>query len=320
MDYCHLTSDGIQIALSSVAEHIMRLFGKPGRSWSELKALAAAPTSKTMANASFLAANHNFNWGQGDEIVRYHCSNALRNDPEIARSMRHFIHFQTCGAPTLLCASFERFTQDNLIMIEYHLNPTHSEKQAKLPLINVMLDALNEMYPDLRDQTEELRKKEHAVTFRGVDLLKSYYSRSTYEDQRLASGQKLGYHRSLNIESRFFFICEAKSDIGFTITYRAPDEVTERDKVLLLVNNTYVEEKPATRRWRNAEITVPAEHVREGVNSITVRWPLPVLSWVDRINRTAERIDSDIAVSLRTIYHIYGEISTFKAFTKTDKR
>ena len=84
VDYCHLTSEGINIAMSEVALRVVEHF--TGRSASPRKFLAhrVMPPDDIEGKAALLAATHNAHFYQSPEILHYWCERAFsfgRNAP-----------------------------------------------------------------------------------------------------------------------------------------------------------------------------------------------------------------------------------------------
>src|SRR5215472_3980729 len=99
-DYCHLTVEGTMVAMSSAAEHLLRILDCPKQSWRRLKDVPVEVAPATLAQAHLLAAAHNATWGQGPDIIHYHCANALRLKPELAKTLRSYLDACAKQAPT----------------------------------------------------------------------------------------------------------------------------------------------------------------------------------------------------------------------------
>jgi hypothetical protein len=72
LDYCHLSLEGIKIAMALTAETLLPLLNYSNVPWKELAQVDMKVSPKLNAEAHFLAAVHNANWGQKIDIVRHH--------------------------------------------------------------------------------------------------------------------------------------------------------------------------------------------------------------------------------------------------------
>jgi hypothetical protein len=114
LDYCHLTVEGMQIAMRAVAQCVAPLVAGT----ESASDLPVAPEDEGMAH--FLAAIHNRHYGQDSALLRYHCRRAiahaqlsrLRGAPRGALDVRARRRFagtarqkdRTRPAPTYRCA------------------------------------------------------------------------------------------------------------------------------------------------------------------------------------------------------------------------
>ena len=104
LDYCHLTSEGIQIAMSAVASCALQLLKEMRVPWNALAGECILPIGEIEAEASFLAAIHNAHWSQPYEPIHYHCLRSLHLSPHIGPLMINYIELQTQRtAPLLMC-------------------------------------------------------------------------------------------------------------------------------------------------------------------------------------------------------------------------
>ncbi len=314
LDYCHLTFDGIRLAMAWAAEAILPLLGRPQVPWRRLAEQARPPRPRVLAMASLLAAHHNYQTGQSGEIVRYHCEQAIAADPGIRETLQQFVDFHTRRAPSLVCRSFDAFAQAERAVTEYYLNPVHVDKHTKLPFIDTLLDILGKTDAAVPPRVLDVRTREHGVCGRRLNLLDSLYrSSSAAMDLGVIARPKSAYYTSFYFTSTFFVVCQRPTDIVLTLTYRVPAQPLGAGDVRVSVNGSWTGTLTASRRWRSIALTVPADHTREGANSIEVRWPLPDRSWQEAIDATAARVDREPASAMYSIYPVFGEIAAFAA-------
>jgi len=78
VDYCHLTSEGMRIAMGAAASCVLRTLKGTEQPWYTLVAERIAPAREIEAEASFLAAIHTAHRYQRYEMVHHFCARALK--------------------------------------------------------------------------------------------------------------------------------------------------------------------------------------------------------------------------------------------------
>lgn len=313
LDYCHLNSEGIRVAMGSAAELLMPKLGSSSMDWKWLAEAGPRPSSRTVAFANFFAAYHNCFRGQTRETIEFYCREALAADPSIEQMMLDCIDVQVRSAPTAVCRSFERLYEAGGQSSLYYLSPLYSEteKRSMLLLIQVIVDSLRENHADIRMRVDELLKREHGVQSRHINLLEKFYSLRA--DEVDSTGRrKLAYFRSFHPESNFLLVCENRLDVQVTLTYRTPEIANFREGAWIEVNGSLVRHLVGTRNWTTVNLVLPAGLLNEGVNSLAIHWALPTTPWQDRLRKMIEHVDISFSPA---IYPIYGDIVTLTAHT-----
>jgi len=107
LDYCHFTVEGVNVAMALTAETLLPLLRKPEWDFAKLLRSDTSVNPKIVGEGQFLAAVHNAGWGQGDEIVRYHCQRAVECYPKVRQMMKLFLEMHIRRAPSSLCKAFD---------------------------------------------------------------------------------------------------------------------------------------------------------------------------------------------------------------------
>jgi hypothetical protein len=318
LDYCHLTTKGIQITMAAAASRLLRLFDGIDIPWPALADEKVAPTAEVEAEAAFLAALHNAHWWQPDELVRYHCLRAVRLSPGIARVMNSFIDLQTRRTPMLMCRAAEELAQSGSPLIRQYLL-RHSTQQLDRNLLDAVVSSLQELGIEARARLDELRQEEHSVTGRDADLLDYYYVSATLQPQEVMwlfppqfqkRSRRKHYYTAYSPESRFIFIGNANSPVRLHLTSRLPHPAEPAGATSIEVNGSRVGEVSNGREWGSWDIEVEVGALREGLNEVIIRWPLPAFPGEAPL---ASLIDDLVDKAEPELFCPFGEIHSFVA-------
>jgi hypothetical protein len=304
-DYCHLTVEGVRVAMASVAESLLPLLGLPPIGWRALAEIEVPIDPGTVAHAHFLAAIHNANWGQPPELLRHHCDEAVRNSPAVERSVRLFLDFYIRRQPSCFCHSFEQMGQmHNLALMNHLFNPGAllRPKSLNVDLVEALTGAAGRLDGALPGNTRSLLFREHGVEAGRVDLLKKCY---TIESLPTPLDQgRYGYYRAYARESLFQLIVSGSCDIELKIVHREPMDAA----MCVAVNGVCIGSLTPTERWREDRVLVNRERIVAGVNTISVHWPPACWDHAAMRDRIAERLE---AGDIPEIRGVYGEIYEF---------
>ena len=284
LDYCHLSAAGIQITMAAAASHVLRILEGLNISWSVLAKKCAAPTAEVLGEASFLAAIHNAHWWQSYDQVYFYCAQALEYAPHVAKLMLSFIDMQTRTAPMLMCTSAEHLHELGSPLIDRYLFHSNTQQLDRV-LLGAMVDALRTVGIDFRESLDQLRQQEHSVTHRRTDLLKYVYCSSALTQdvmgvarQRLGQGRPRNdaqYYRAYWRESRFVFVGQKKCAVQLRLTCRLPKTSLSQGSIYIEVNGEGWGEMSITRQWSTWDILIPGNLIRDNLNDVAVRWPIP---------------------------------------------
>ncbi|HEY6350079.1 MAG TPA: hypothetical protein VI636_11790 [Candidatus Angelobacter sp.] len=313
LDYCHLTAEGIQIAMAAAAAGVLRSLKRANVPWRALANHGLEPTPRIKAEALFLAAVHNAHWYQSYELVHDHCVRALEFYPGIARVMACFIDLQTQCAPMLMSRAAEELTALQMPSINHYLLRVNNQNLDKL-LLDAILASLKKIGIDATEGLEKRRRLEHSVTIAGRDLLDYYYCSGFDRPQESMlvtpdrSVRRQGHYRAHSAESSFFFIAEARCPVRLKLTCRLPHSAAFQEHVSIEVNRVYHNKILVGREWGTWDITLAGEAARDGINEIVICWPTPDFSGQQAIAMAASEM---LQGQVPEFYSSFGEIHSF---------
>jgi hypothetical protein len=318
LDYCHMTTEGIQIAMGAAASCVLRALKGVEQPWYTLVGDHIAPSPEIEAEASFLASIHNAHRYQNYEMVRHFCARAVKASPHVAELMLHYIDLQvTHKAPLRMSeAELEIFRLGSPLVHRY-LFPNNDKRLDKL-LLTAIVDALEEAGIPARERLERRYREEHSTQVGATDMLHPYYYLSAGQPHEFEGltwplarvDYDPRYFRAYWPDSRFVFVGEAGYPVNLSLTCRLPKFAGDKGKISIDCNGKPQGELTVSKDWSSWDITVPGEAIHDGVNEIEVHWPIPEF-------RTEEALNEVIIKLCQTkypeYYPVFGEIHIFTA-------
>jgi hypothetical protein len=300
LDYCHLTREGIQVAMAAVTAEVLRLSGMTGtdEDWRSLLARLPEPsiTPEAEATARLGAAVHSahrlLTVGPKQEILEHWCKAALDASPGIKSAMLDLLEARCAPGPAVLTAAQQR----NLAS-PYRLLLQHGWRWDHLDadLIEVLLRVLKRPAP--RTLAEN-----HGVRPEGIDLADPFYhweplERFYPEVMDLEDLPRRGTYRSIWPESSFCLIVNRRRKVELELIARLPNE----GEVEPAVNGTALQPLHLDRRWTRNVFTAPASLLRPGLNRLTLHWPSPELK-SDPFEPVIKRLELGLAADLHPVF------------------
>lgn len=309
LDYCHLTVEGIKLAMRHTAAAVMELAtGKPIDPES-IHASALYPDRHVQAVAHFGAAIHNAHNGQPQAILQYHCNRSVGFSYRIKDTMLRFIDFSSRRASTFFCKSFEEIISDGE-MRQYEgglLSLVHprGRKLMDVELVDAIVKALDTVHIQQADIIDRLRINEHGIGPEGVNLLHSFYSASDYNE--FLSVPKGAFLQYRTLAAPFHFVAGKEHEyLSFSITCRTPkrEEKDQHIKIYLNDEEECITALPMCNNWNTHHFMIADRLLKAGVNRLVIKWPYTALPLpeVSRVSRNAV---------LNAMYPVMGEISSF---------
>jgi hypothetical protein len=319
VDYCHLSSEGIQIAMAAAASCVLRKFKGAEFSWQALMERCALPLPEIEAEASFLAAVHNSHWFQSYELIHHYCRRAVASWSGIAQVMSNFVDLQTRRSPMFMCRAAEEISSlGSPLMQRYLLRFNYQRLDG--PLLEAIVCALENSGTSVRRYLNELRRQEHSVSHWDVDLLDFYYCSEGLQQQEIMwtvphlsdylSHKPNHYYKAYWLESRFAFVGDANSPVDLRLTCRLAHPALYQEDTLLYINGKPAGKALIGSEWSTWEIQVPGNFVQDGINTISIKWPVPNFPGL----KPLEDIAADLTEEMfPEFFCVFGEIHTFVA-------
>jgi len=315
LDYCHLTVEGLQVAMAVASSWVLRSLKVMNVPWRQLLSVKIAPVTKVQGEAAFLAALHNGHWYQSYELVHYYCAQALQLAPEIAKVMVHFIEMQNCQAPMLLSRPGQKLAELDCPSIQHYLLRNPQDQHLDRTVIDAMISVLDKAGINYAESLARFRN-ERSVVHKPTNLLDSYYCASSlHPRERKWNTPERGptrsnYYKAYWHQSKFLFIGDPHRPVRFHLTCRLPNISSSTGSILIELNGRTRGEVEISSEWTNWDISVPAGATQNGINEIMIHWPIP-----EPMGRKA--LEAAIADTLSDItpefYPIFGEIHSFIA-------
>jgi hypothetical protein len=300
-DYCHLTAEGVIVAMSYAAERLLPMLGRPARCAAELRAFHPPLSNRTLAEASFLAAVHNANWGQ-EEIVYYHCKEALRLSPDIAVTMFLFLDCCVRRTPTILCDSFSRLAaMHTKPFIKFLFDDPRSGKRLPAVLVRALISALEPTHQHLESKIQKLLNQEYCP---GIDLIESGGAMSVLSIERTWR-ERSAYFKARDIKTRFAVVYAGGMPVQLDLSYRTPT-ATQDQCVEIFLGSRKVGEAPASTDWVTWSVDLSSAALQAGLNFVDIWWPVSSSQDFSCASETLER------GSVEAVYPVFGELYSLK--------
>jgi hypothetical protein len=318
LDYCHLTTEGIQVAMGAAASCVLRSLKGVEVPWYSLVDEEIAPSRQIEAEASFLAAIHDAHRWQSYDVTRHYCERALQNSPHVVEMMLSYLDLQTQrSAPLRMSEAEEKIFHLGSPLIHRYLFSNNNKRLDKT-LLGAIVDVLETAGFSCRERLAQLRLEEHSVRHAETDLLNFYYYSAAEQPQELEAlnwpyyrlPSDTRYFRAFWPESRFMFVAEAGYAVKLSLTCRLPKPAPRDEKITVSLNGEPQVEITISNEWSTWDIVIPGEAVHDGLNEVAVRWPIPDFRSAEALARVTAQLCSQ---RFPDFFATFGEIHTFTA-------
>lgn len=305
VDYCHLNGDGMATAMAATAAVAAPLLGGPEADAESLRAGASRPEGAVESEARFTAAVHNAHWGQGQEIVAFHCKKALEARPETAEAMNLFLELRGRRTPEWMAAAYERLEELGTVSLRRYVFRVQHGKLVDRVLLAAIGEALAEAGSSTPEAIEKARCQELGLGREGsLDLLDPVHRRYWVDPGWDFSDRRFFVARGP--VSRFDFFAAEAGPAEASISLRLPE--APPGDVEIVVNGASLGHRGGEGQWSSYRLEVPA--LREGLNTLEVRWPRPVAAdGRTKLREAADRLEAGHSYELQPTF---GEIHDLK--------
>lgn len=310
LDYCHLSADGIKLAMTHTARCIAAQLKGNDILPDETKMGEMNPDDWEAGITHFFAAVHNAHWGQSGDIVYYHCKKALESSGLMGDLMKDYSIMASRHIPWIITREFEKLA-DAMFLSSYSLSQPEGQEIMDIVLVDEMIRALSTVNIDIKDKIHRLRKEEHGFSSGRINLLESYYHQTF---AREVSPQTRHYYRAFDFQSRFFLITGSTPHMSLHLTCRLPANSSTQQWLEFFINDEPVSKLPVGDEWGNHIIRIPQQVLIDGINTITLQWPV-LNCWHQMEKKEDEPYHHFLT---RRAAPIFGEIHMFRAFIEED--
>jgi hypothetical protein len=320
LDYCHLASEGIQVAMAAVSAAVLNLSGMldEDTDWRRLLPRLPAPavSPEAEATARLGAAVHGahrlLTTGPKRPILEHWCEAALDVSPGIEATLLDLVEARCAPCPAVLTAAQQR----NLAS-PWRLTFQHGWRWDHLDadLIEAIQAVLERRGQPARERILRLLLEHHAVDegSEGTDLAEPPWPWEPLERfyPEVMRFEDLSGRATLRCpwpESSFCLVCGAERDLGVEPTLRLPAALpgeSRRGRVEIAVNGEEVAAVDATERWSRPAGLIPRSVLQPGLNRLSLRWPPPETDGGAALRAAAERLELGMAADL---HPVFGEV------------
>jgi hypothetical protein len=321
LDYCHLTAEGMHVAMAAVAAVVLDLSGMVDSPppWRDLVSHGPAPSPEAEATACLGAAVHSahrlLTAGSKIPLLRHWCAAALDASPGIAATLLDLVEARSAPCPAVLTAAQQRNAASPYrLLLQHGWQWDHLDAEVITAIRGILKDW--EMEGEIDRRLLAFR----TVPPAGIDLaappffflwepLERFYP----EVMRLDDLTAPAFLRCPWPETSFALLTEGDRDLALELTLRLPPPpgAAERTgEVRVTVNGQEIGPVPATARWSRSALRISRTALARGLNRLTLFWPdLPPVDG-DPLAAAIERLEAGLSADL---HPVFGEVFSLRA-------
>ncbi|HSG39884.1 MAG TPA: hypothetical protein VLE27_09630, partial [Thermoanaerobaculia bacterium] len=318
LDYCHLTSEGIHLAMAAAAAQVLNLSGMLDGDvdWRGLlPRLPPVPVSpEAEATARLGAAIHTAHRllpvGPKGPILEHWCEAALDASPGVEAAMRDLLAARCAPCPAVLTEAQQRNLDS-----PYRLTLLHGWRWDYLDadLIEALCAVLERRGRPVREEIARKLVEHHGIREDGTDLTQPPYlweplERFYPEAMSFEDLSERATFRSPWPESSFCLICDATRDVELELTSRLPIAANGGNRwgrIGVALNGEEAGAVDTTERWTRALLRIDRGRLHPGLNRLTLRWPAPAVDGDAALQAARERLELGVAADL---HPVFGEV------------
>jgi len=316
LDYCHLTSEGVRLAMDAAARELFSAWKMSNKgSIEEWPSTSVQADKKLEAHAHFMAAVHNARCGQSYEIIRYHCEAALKYMPEIADTMKLYLEAHLQPFPLLMAQAFWKMCEYSRRAIAQTVRSTSRKEDISLSLVNAVSDALEPFYTGIKGQMDNMLRRAFELGKSSKDiLLKPFCNVAVYRPERdweYRTTCFYSYSRCTSIN----IAADKESVVRIDFTFRVPQAELSRGPVRVFIRENAIYTAEVLANWQKCTFFVPGTLICDAPTELVIEWPEP--SWTKE-----QRIEGVVSNMVRgpiagaffpDVLAVFGEIQSLIA-------
>ncbi|HEV8581923.1 MAG TPA: hypothetical protein VGX68_22875 [Thermoanaerobaculia bacterium] len=322
LDYCHLTSEGIQIAMAAVAAEVLNLSGlcDEGTDWQSLLPRLPAPeiSPEAEATARLGAAVHTAHRllpvGPKRPFLEHWCEAALDASPGVEEAMLDLIAARCAPCPAVLTTAQQRnLASPYRLLLQHGWRWDHLDADL-MEAIAIVLERRGRL---VRQTIANHLLRHHAIPEDGTELTEPPYlweplQRFYPEVMRFEDLSERGTFRSPWPESSFCLVCDGARDVELELTARLPALPGEgrQGDVVVAVNGREIGSVHAIEHWTRTRLRIDRGCLRVGLNRLSLRWPPTGDNDENVLEAAIERLEKGIKADL---HPVFGEVFSLVA-------
>jgi hypothetical protein len=271
LDNCHLTDVGIELVMREVAHAICP------RSDAREVDVARAP-ARVRARAHAMAAAFCALRDQPEDIVRKQLDLALTADREVCEEFldRLLDLIESPGPRWIRPALGQLLEEPQALHLTAHIAQTRNHSCGVWVLREVVRSVLDDARATGR------------CDWGRIDLL-AVPDRRRFHSPNFAPAK--AFSESTGKRSRLAFALESLADAELRLTYRIPASVDSAASAAVTVNGLPIGQLDDVGHWSTATLPVPGQALRQGVNWVTIDWPVPACDATAAVASDAALLD-----------------------------
>lgn len=317
IDYCHLSVNGIKVAMAAVAAALAPHLGVATKPWRELVGEVANPPEAVELASRFMCAFQNSSLGQRDDLIARDLQPLVAAAPEL---MRVVLALCTQGAPIWMNREFAVLSKSDPGVLSSLILSAYGG-ESYVPLSQNLLDAALSVLPtdaaEIRRHTDEVLADAHGIGRLATDLLHPRHYQTSMlkrdflwwevDNAQLATVLTIPfcYYKAYEDESVFRFV--ARDAVRCSLTYRVPGG---GEAVIIEVNGRTRITLAATAHWQTETFVIEPGELVAGRNRLRFFWPPLTDGASVALAAAAARIAQGMNPEL---FPVFGEIHAFTA-------
>ncbi len=322
LDYCHLTVDGMRVAMAAVAAETLRLSEPSGSAadWRTLLARAPAPSVEPATDAAvkFMTALYSAHYAtpapggrRASSLARDWLEAALDAWPEIEATLSAYVSTRSVPIHASQLSAEHRRFHSAIGELERQTTHDHGLDPDLVEAVRAVLAARGRSLPAALEE----RFVNHHGFLRGrLDLVSVPYHWRLMDRHEGGGGfatEGRAFYRAWWPASRFCLVGDGSRPARLELTARLPAvEAPRQDEVVIEVNGTRVSAVMVASRWTRSVTRIPPELLRRGFNRVTLRWPLLPPEGDAALRQIVRCLEQGIPTDL---HPVFGHVFTFLA-------
>lgn len=274
LDYCHMTLEGIRVAMAAVAAQVLRVSGmvEGEPDWRALLASTPEPriAPEAEATARLGAAIHGahrlLTVGPKRPILEHWCAAALEASPGIAETFLDLAEARIAPCPAVLTAAQQRnLSSPYRLLLQHGWQWDHLDAEVLTAIETVLGGEVSQRIVERR-----------ALSPDGIDLAEPYWQWEPLERffpdvMRFEDIAERATLRSPWPESPFCLVLDAPREVDLELTARAP--ARNPGEIGVFLDGRPAGTFTVGERWTKSRLRLATGLLGAGLHRLTLRWP-----------------------------------------------